>query len=119
MAVSDHFLPKNALIVSHRGRSAPEKAYVARNGNRGREYPIVVLVNRYSARRGDCFGALQDHDRGLILGETRSAGPGADGVPAVGKHRPGLTWAHFYTPSGRLIQRDYSKNPFRLLCKPR
>src|SRR6266480_1224514 len=40
IAVADHFLPKHALIVSYHGRSAPEKAYVARNGNHGREYPI-------------------------------------------------------------------------------
>src|SRR5437762_7264165 len=49
VAVSDHFLPKGAVIVSHRGRSAPEKAYVAQRGNHGREYAMVVLVNRYSA----------------------------------------------------------------------
>jgi carboxyl-terminal processing protease len=114
VAVSDHFLPKGAVIVSHRGRSAPEKAYVAQRGNRGREYPMVVLVNRYSASAAEIVsGALQDHDRALILGETtfgkglvQTVYPMAEGTGLA------LTWAHFYTPSGRLIQRDYTKKSF-------
>jgi carboxyl-terminal processing protease len=114
VAVSDHFLSKGAVIVSHRGRSAPEKAYVAQRGNRGRDYPMVVLVNRYSASAAEIVsGALQDHDRALILGETtfgkglvQTVYPMAEGTGLA------LTWAHFYTPSGRLIQRDYSKKSF-------
>ena len=114
VAVADHFLPKNALIVTHRGRSAPEKAYVAHSGNHGREYPMVVLVNRYSASAAEIVsGALQDHDRALIFGET-TFGKGL--VQTVYSMREGtglaLTWAHFYTPSGRLIQRDYSHQSF-------
>jgi carboxyl-terminal processing protease len=114
VAVADHFLPKNALIVTHRGRSAPEKAYVARSGNKGREYPMVVLVNRFSASAAEIVsGALQDHDRALILGET-TFGKGL--VQTVYPLQQGtglaLTWAHFYTPSGRLIQRDYTNRSF-------
>jgi carboxyl-terminal processing protease len=114
VAVSDHFLPKNALIVSHRGRSAPEKAYVARNGNRGRDYPIVVLVNRFSASAAEIVsGALQDHDRALILGETTFGKGLVQTVYPLSENTGlALTWAHFYTPSGRLIQRDYSKRSF-------
>src|SRR6516225_6264661 len=114
VAVADHFLPKNALIVSHRGRSAPEKAYVAQHGNRGRDYPMVVLVNRYSASAAEIVsGALQDHDRALILGETTfGKGLVQTVYPLSDNTGLALTWAHFYTPSGRLIQRDYSKKSF-------
>jgi len=114
IAVADHFLPKNALIVSYHGRSAPEKAYVARNGNHGREYPIVVLVNRASASAAEIVsGALQDHDRGLIMGETTfGKGLVQTVFPLSDNAGLALTIAHFYTPSGRLIQRDYSKKSF-------
>src|SRR5215831_7861496 len=114
VAVADHFLPRNSLIVTHKGRSAPEKAYTARNGNHGREYPMVVLVNRFSASAAEIVsGALQDHDRALIMGET-TFGKGL--VQTVYSMSEGtglaLTWAHFYTPSGRLIQRDYANKSF-------
>uniref|UniRef100_Q01T73 Carboxyl-terminal protease n=1 Tax=Solibacter usitatus (strain Ellin6076) TaxID=234267 RepID=Q01T73_SOLUE len=114
VAVADHFLPKNALIVSHRGRSAPEKAYVAQHGNRGRDYAMVVLVNRYSASAAEIVsGALQDHDRALILGETTfGKGLVQTVYPLSDNTALALTWAHFYTPSGRLIQRDYSNKSF-------
>src|SRR3954451_17554694 len=114
VAVADHFLAKNALIVSHRGRSAPEKAYVAQHGNHGREYPMVVLVNRYSASAAEIVsGALQDHDRALILGETTFGKGLVQTVYPMGDNTGlALTWAHFYTPSGRLIQRDYTNKSF-------
>src|SRR6266542_1208900 len=114
VAVADHFLPKNALIVSHRGRSAPEKAYVAQHGNRGRDYSMVVLVNRYSASAAEIVsGALQDHDRALIMGETTfGKGLVQTVYPLSDNTALALTWAHFYTPSGRLIQRDYSNKSF-------
>jgi carboxyl-terminal processing protease len=114
VAVADHFLVKNALIVSHRGRSAPEKAYVAEHGNHGREYPMVVLVNRFSASAAEIVsGALQDHDRALILGETTfGKGLVQTVYPLSDNTGLALTWAHFYTPSGRLIQRDYTGKSF-------
>jgi len=112
--VADHFLEKGALIVSHHGRSSPEKSYVARNGNHGHEYPIVVLVDGYSASAAEIVaGALQDHDRAWILG-TRTFGKGLVQTvyPLSEDTGLALTTAHFYTPSGRLIQRDYTNRSF-------
>lgn len=108
--VTDHFLERNQLIVYHYGRRSPEKKYVARNGNDGNEYPMVVLINRFSASAAEIVtGALQDHDRALVMGEP-SFGKGlVQTVMPLSEHTAlALTTAHYYTPSGRLIQRDYS-----------
>jgi carboxyl-terminal processing protease len=114
VAVADHFLQKGQTIVSHRGRNTAEKTYVARTGNRGRDYPIVVLVNRYSASAAEIVsGALQDHDRAWILGETTFGKGLVQTVYPLSENTGlALTTAHFYTPSGRLIQRDYSNRSF-------
>ncbi len=114
VAVADRFLQRNQLIVSHHGRSSPEKPYIARNGNHGREYPIVVLVDRFSASAAEIVsGALQDHDRAWILGETTFGKGLVQTVFPLGDSTAlALTIAHFYTPSGRLIQRDYSNKSF-------
>jgi carboxyl-terminal processing protease len=114
VAVADHFLQKGQTIVSHRGRSSPEKPYVARRGNGGRDYPIVVLVNRYSASAAEIVaGALQDHDRAWILGEnTFGKGLVQTVYPLAENAGLALTTAKYYTPSGRLIQRDYSNISF-------
>jgi len=112
--VADHFLPKGSVIVSHRGRSSPEKVYTANNGNRGRDYSMVVLVDRMSASAAEIVaGALQDHDRALILGEvTFGKGLVQTVFPLHERSALALTTAHFYTPSGRLIQRDYSNQSY-------
>ncbi|HUB34366.1 MAG TPA: S41 family peptidase [Bryobacteraceae bacterium] len=114
VSVADHFLQRGQLIVSHRGRSSPERTYVARNGNHGHDYPIVVLVNRQSASAAEIVsGALQDHDRAWILGETTfGKGLVQTVFPLSDRTALALTTAHFYTPSGRLIQRDYSHDSF-------
>jgi carboxyl-terminal processing protease len=114
VAVADRFLQKNQVIVSHRGRASAEKPYVARNGNKGRQFPIVVLVNRRSASAAEIVsGALQDHDRAWILGEkTFGKGLVQTVFPLDEGTGLALTTAHFYTPSGRLIQRDYTNKSF-------
>ena len=112
--VADHFLPKGAPIVSQHGRASPEKVYTAYNGNHGRDYPMVVLVDRMSASAAEIVsGALQDHDRALILGEvTFGKGLVQTVFPLPERTALALTTAHFYTPSGRLIQRDYSNESY-------
>ncbi|MBI3472843.1 MAG: S41 family peptidase [Candidatus Solibacter usitatus] len=114
VAVADRFLRKDQTIVSHRGRASAEKPYVARRGNRGHEYPIIVLVDRYSASAAEIVaGALQDHDRAWILGEnTFGKGLVQTVFPLNDNTGLALTTAKYYTPSGRLIQRDYSHTSF-------
>ena len=116
VAVADHFLRKGQAIVSHHGRpaSSPEKTYIARRGNGGHDYPIVVLVNRYSASAAEIVtGALQDHDRAWVLGEnTFGKGLVQSVMPLSEKTGLWLTTAKYYTPSGRLIQRDYAHQSF-------
>jgi carboxyl-terminal processing protease len=109
--VSDHFLEKSQLIVYHYGRHSPEKRYYTSKGDSGREYPIVVLINRMTASAAEIVtGALQDHDRALVMGEP-SFGKGlVQTVFPLDEHTGlALTTARYYTPSGRLIQRDYDK----------
>ncbi len=114
VAVSDHFLKKGQAIVSHHGRSSAEVKFVARHGEQGQQYPIVVLVDRGTASAAEIVsGALQDHDRAWILGEkTFGKGLVQAPYPLSGDTALLLTIAHYYTPSGRLIQRDYSHQSF-------
>jgi carboxyl-terminal processing protease len=110
VGVADKFLKKGQLIVSHHGRASAEKRYIAQHGNGGKDYPIVVLVNRLTASAAEIVsGAIQDHDRGLIVGEvTFGKGLVQTVYPLSENTGLALTTAHYYTPSGRLIQRDYS-----------
>ena len=108
--VADMFLAKNQVIVSHRGRASGEKVYRATHGNGGLEYPLVILINRNSASAAEIVaGAVQDHDRGLVVGET-SFGKGLVQTvyPLSDNTGLALTTAKYYTPSGRLIQREFS-----------
>jgi len=103
------FLDKNQLIVSHHGRTSQERRYYAVRGNRGVTVPLAVIVNGGSASASEIVsGAIQDHDRGLIVGE-QSFGKGLVQTVSGLSENTGLalTTARYYTPSGRLIQRDY------------
>ncbi len=112
--VASHFLKKNDVVVSHHGRNSPEKHYAAHADGPGKDYPIVVVVNRGTASAAEIVsGALQDHDRGWILGETTfGKGLVQTVFPMDDNTGLALTTAHYYTPSGRLIQRDYSNISF-------
>jgi carboxyl-terminal processing protease len=109
VAVGDVFLEKNQLIVSHHGRSSPERRYYAVRGNQGVTIPLVILVNNNSASATEIVsGAVQDHDRGLIVGETTFGKGLVQTVQPLSENTGlALTTARYYTPSGRLIQRDY------------
>jgi carboxyl-terminal processing protease len=109
VGMADMFLEKNELVVSDHGRNSPEERFYALRGNQGIDVPLIVLVNRDTASASEIVsGAIQDHDRGLIVGETTF------GKGLVQKEFQLsedslllLTTARYYTPSGRLIQRDY------------
>ncbi|HEX4769836.1 MAG TPA: S41 family peptidase [Bryobacteraceae bacterium] len=114
VAVAGHWLDRGQVVVSHKGRAFTEKPYLARGSQFGESYPIVVLVNRYSASAAEIVaGALQDHDRAIILGET-TFGKGLVQTVYQLSDNTGLalTTQHYYTPSGRLIQRNYSNISF-------
>ena len=112
--VASHFLKRGELVVSHHGRTSAEQEFHARHDGKGKDYPIVVLVNRYTASAAEIVsGALQDHDRGWILGETTfGKGLVQTVFPLSDNTGLALTTMHYYTPSGRLIQRDYSNISF-------
>jgi carboxyl-terminal processing protease len=108
--VCDHLLTKGQSIVSQRGRAYPDQNYTATHGNSGKAFPIVVLVNRGTASAAEIVsGALQDHDRALIVGETTFGKGLVQTVYNLSENTGlALTTYHYYTPSGRLIQRNYT-----------
>jgi carboxyl-terminal processing protease len=108
--VCDHLLTKGQGIVSQRGRAFPDRNYAATHGNGGKSFPIVVVVNRGTASAAEIVsGALQDHDRALIVGETTFGKGLVQTVYNLSENTGlALTTYHYFTPSGRLIQRNYS-----------
>jgi len=111
VGVSDHFLDKGQMIVYTKGRTPDsEQSYLAPGKHQKLDMPMVVVVNRGSASASEIVaGALQDHDRAIIVGET-SWGKGLVQSVYTLQYGAGLalTTSKYYTPSGRNIQRDYS-----------
>ena len=111
VGVSDHFLEKGQMVVFTKGRT-PDSAqeYVAPGKHDKFDLPIVVLVNRGSASASEIVaGAIQDHDRGLVVGET-SWGKGLVQSVYTLQYGAGLalTTSKYFTPAGRNIQRDFT-----------
>ena len=109
--IADQFLPEGSMIVQTKGRTRDSfQSYRASGKYPALDVPVVVLVNEGTASASEILsGALQDHDRGLIVG-TPSWGKGLVQTVYNLSYGAGLalTTAKYYTPSGRLIQRDYS-----------
>ena len=109
--VADRFLESGKMIVYTRGRvRGSDQEYHASHRTEGERFPLIVLVNRGSASASEIVaGALQDHDRALIVGETTFGKGLVQSVFRLSRQTGlALTTAKYYTPSGRLIQRDYS-----------
>jgi carboxyl-terminal processing protease len=108
--VANEFLPRGRMIVYTRGRASnSDQDYRATEESEFTDIPIVVMANRSSASASEIVtGALQDHDRAYLVGETTF---GKALVQSIYKVNGGaglaLTTAHYYTPSGRLIQRPW------------
>ncbi len=108
--VANQFLSGGDMIVYTRGRVAnSDQDYHARDAGEHTGQPLIVLVNRNSASASEIVaGAIQDHDRGLVVGETTFGKALVQSIYRV-SHGAGLalTTARYFTPSGRMIQRPW------------
>ena len=107
----NEFLPKDQLIVYTQGRKSPRQDYLSNGTGSNQNLPIVVLTDEGSASASEIFaGAIQDNDRGLIIGR-RSFGKGLVQQPIEFNDGSAirLTIARYYSPSGRCIQKPYEK----------
>lgn len=109
--IANEFLPKNDLIVYASGLRSPRMDYKANGSGKLLDGKVVVLVNEFTASAAEIVsGALQDNDRGEVVGR-RTFGKGLVqrpfDMPDGSMIR--LTIAHYYTPSGRCIQKPYKK----------
>lgn len=109
IGVADLFMAQGQLIVSTRGRTESNNDMFHAPGDVPTfDGPVVVLVNNGSASASEIVaGAVQDHDRGLVIGEPTWGKGLVQTVYTVRDAGLALTTARYYTPSGRCIQRDY------------
>ncbi|MFL6281385.1 MAG: S41 family peptidase [Vicinamibacterales bacterium] len=108
--IANRFLPRGDLIVYTKGRVAnANQRYVATESSDYTHLPMVTLVNRNSASASEIVsGALQDHDRALIVGETTFGKALVQSVYPISEQAGvAVTTGRYYTPSGRLIQRPW------------
>jgi carboxyl-terminal processing protease len=123
-AVSNLFLKKGQLVVFTRGRAKRDESnYVTEAESPFVSVPLVVLTSRHSASAAEIVaGAIQDHDRGLIVGETTFGKGLVQTIMPLRNVRGyalALTTARYYTPSGRSIQRDYGSTALEEYYSPR
>ena len=123
-AVSNLFLKKGQLVVFTRGRTKRDESnYVTEVESPYVNLPLVVLTSRHSASASEIVaGAIQDHDRGLIVGETTFGKGLVQTIMPLRNVRGyalALTTARYYTPSGRSIQRDYGSTALDEYYQPR
>lgn len=107
--MAQEFLPKDRLIVYTEGRKSPRTEYRCNGQGSYQHIPLVVLINEGSASASEIFaGAIQDNDRGTIIGR-RSFGKGLvqSQIAFPDGSMIRLTIARYYTPSGRCIQKPY------------
>ena len=123
-AVSNLFLKKGQLVVFTRGRSKRDESnYITEKESPFADLPLIVLTSKHSASASEIVaGAIQDHDRGLIVGETTFGKGLVQTIMPLRNSRGyalSLTTARYYTPSGRSIQRDYGSTALEDYVAPR
>ncbi|MBQ2448220.1 MAG: S41 family peptidase [Bacteroidales bacterium] len=114
LAILNEFLPKNRLMLYVEGKSYPREESYSDGRGSFKDMPVVVLMDEWSASASEIVaGSIQDNDRGYIVGR-RSYGKGLvqQQIPFKDKSAVRLTVAHYYVPSGRSIQKPYTKGDF-------
>jgi carboxyl-terminal processing protease len=109
--ICDHLLPKGSQILYTQGRTSPRRDFVSAGSGLLIDMPLAVLIDEGSASASEIVsGAIQDNDRGLIVGR-RSFGKGLvqEHVELEDHSAVRITTARYYTPSGRSIQRPYGQ----------
>lgn len=113
VAITEEFFPRGTKLVSTKSRHTRfTNSYFSRRNGKYREQPVIVLIDEGSASASEIVsGAIQDHDRGLIVGR-RSFGKGLvqQQYGLVDSSKIRVTISKYYTPSGRLIQKPYNKS---------